>query len=273
MPISRAETRRKPSTCWHGPPDGILVSAETVKDFQLQPGDKVNLRLQSASDHQYHVVPFRFIGVVREFPTAPRDSFLVANADYVGRETAAGASEIVLLKTSAPTAPIAAAARTVVAGLPGLKVSDLGEAQRLIGSSLTAVDLGGMTRLELGLAVLMVASATGLILALGIADRRRTFAILSALGAKPRQLGAFLWSEALLLFVAGTVVGTLTGFALAWMLVKLLTGAFDPPPEFLSVPWLYLGALIAVALVSVAIAVIGALRETRVPAVQRMREL
>ena len=119
----------------------------------------------------------------------------------------------------------------------------------------------------------LLLSATGLILALGIADRRRTFAILSALGAKPRQLGAFLWSEALLLFVAGTVVGTLTGFALAWMMVKLLTGAFDPPPEFLSVPWIYLGALIGVALVSVAIAVLGALRETRVPAVQRMREI
>lgn len=253
--------------------DGVLVSAETVRDFQLQPGDKVNLRLQSASDHQYHVVPFRFIGVVREFPTAPRDSFLVANADYVGRMTGADASEIVLLKTSAATAPIAAAARTIVAALPGAKVSDLGEAQRLIGSSLTAVDLGGMTRLELGLAVLMVATATGLILALGIADRRRTFAILSALGAKSQQLGAFLWSEALLLFVAGTLIGTLTGFVLAWMLVKLLTGAFDPPPESLSVPWIYLGGLIGVALVSVAIAVLGALRETRVPAVQRMREL
>ncbi|MHB1591185.1 MAG: ABC transporter permease, partial [Sulfuricella sp.] len=253
--------------------DGILVSAETVKEFQLQPGDKLNLRLQNATDHQYHVVPFHFIGIAREFPTAPRDSFLVANASYIGRVTGADASEIVLLKTAAAPAQIAAAARIIVASLPGVKVTDLGEAQRLIGSSLTAVDLGGLTRLELGLAVLMVASATGLILALGLADRRRTFAILSALGAKPRQLGAFLWSEAFLLFLVGTTVGTLTGFALAWMLVKLLTGAFDPPPEFLSVPWLYLAALIGVALVSAAIAVIGALRETRVPAVQRMREI
>ena len=61
-------------------PDGILVSEETVNDFQLNQGDKLNLRLQSAVDHQYHVVPFTFVGVVREFPTAPKDSFLVANA-------------------------------------------------------------------------------------------------------------------------------------------------------------------------------------------------
>ncbi len=254
-------------------PDGIFVSAETVKDYQLNPGDQLNLRLQSAVDHQYHVIPFRFIGIAREFPTAPRDSFLVANAAYVGRVTGADAAEIVLLKTAAASADIAAAARTIVAPMPGVKVAELGETLRLIGSSLTSVDLRGLTRLELGLAVLMVASSTGLILALGLADRRRTFAILSALGAKPRQLGAFLWSEALLLFLAGTVVGTVTGFALAWMLVKLLTGAFDPPPEYLSVPWAYVGALIGVALVSVALAVVGALRETRVPAVQRMREI
>lgn len=254
-------------------PDGVLVSEETVKTFQLNPGDTLNLRLQSATDHQYHVVPFRFVGVVREFPTAPRDSFLVANADYVGRHTAASASEVVLLRTTGDPARLAAAARPVVATLPGARVTEIGAVQRQIASSLTAVDLDGMTKLELGLAVLMVAGAAGLVLALGIADRRRTFAILSALGAKPAQLGAFLWSEAWLLYLGGAVVGTATGFALAWMLVKLLTGAFDPPPEALAVPWPYLAAVAGVALVSVALAVVGALRETRVPAVQRMREI
>jgi putative ABC transport system permease protein len=254
-------------------PDGILVSEETVKDFQLQPGDELNLRLQSAKDHQYHAVTFHFIGVVREFPTAPRDSFLVANANYIAQQTGGGGSEIVLLKTSAPSTQLASAAQAVVSQLPGVKVSDLGHAEHLVGSSLTAVDLGGLTRLELGFAVVMVAGATGLILALGLADRRRTFAILSALGAKPRQLGAFLWSEALLLFLTGTIIGSLIGFTLAWMLVKLLTGIFDPPPDVLSLPWLYLGVLIAVAFISVSVAVLSARREMRTPAVQRLREL
>lgn len=254
-------------------PDGILISEETVNEFQLQPGDLINLRLQNSNDHQYYVVPFHFIGIVREFPTAPRDSFLVANARYIGQMTGTNASEIILLKTSAPPAQVANAARVIAETLPGAKVTDIGEAQRLIGSSLTAVDLDGLTRLELGLSILMVASATGLILALGLADRRRTFAILSALGAKPRQLGAFLWSEAALLFLVGSIIGILTGFLLAWMLVKLLTGAFDPPPDHLLVPWVYIGLLVMVALISVALAVMGSLRETRIPAVQRMREL
>lgn len=254
-------------------PDGILVSDETVKDFQLQLGDELNLRLQNGQDHQYHQVKFHFIGVVREFPTAPRDSFLVANAPYIAQQTGAVGAEVVLLKTKANPVDVAAAARNIVASLPGVKVSDISQARHLIGSSLTSVDLTGLTRLELGFAVLMVAGATGLILALGLADRRRIFAILSALGAKPRQLGAFLWSEALFIFITGALVGTGTGVALAWMLIKLLTGVFDPPPDFLSIPWAYLASVLGIAFISAVAAVKGAQTETRVPAVQRMREL
>ncbi|MFW0754204.1 FtsX-like permease family protein [Pseudomonas sp. H11T01] len=255
-------------------PDGVLVSEETAQDFQLQLGDELNLRLQSDADHQYHSVRFHFIGLVREFPTAPHDSFLVANAAYVSQQTGALGAEIVLLRSdAADLTGLAKAARQVVADLPGSKVSDLGEARRLIASGLTAIDLRGLAQLELSFALLMVAAASGLMLALGLAERRRTFAILSALGAKPRQLGAFIWSEALLQFVAGTSLGVLTGFGLAWMLVRLLTGVFDPPPQSLEIPWLYLGALISLALMSIVIAVLGALRDTRVPAVQRMREL
>lgn len=175
--------------------DGVFVSQETVDDFQLQLGDRLNLRLQSASDHQYHVVPFKFIGIVREFPTAPKDSFLVAKADYIAKQTSSDAHEVVLLRTSGDTDTVAAAARKLAATQGGTKVTTLGETQALISSSLTAIDLRGLTALELAFSVLMIAGATGLVLALGLAERRRSFTILSALGATPRQLGAFLWGE------------------------------------------------------------------------------
>ena len=58
-------------------------SAETVTDYQLPPGDTVNLRLLDAGNHQPITVPFHYAGVVNEFPTAPKDSFFVANAAYV----------------------------------------------------------------------------------------------------------------------------------------------------------------------------------------------
>ena len=57
--------RRLPLTTLKNQEDAVLVSEETVQDFQLQPGDQLNLRLQDATDHQYHVVTFHFAGVVR----------------------------------------------------------------------------------------------------------------------------------------------------------------------------------------------------------------
>jgi putative ABC transport system permease protein len=213
-------------------PDGVLVSAETATTYQLKSGDLVNLRLQNAKDHQYRVVPFHFVGTVREFPTAPKDSFLMANAAYIALRMGSDAVDIVLLRTSSRPTEVADRARVLLGSVPGVSVTDLGSTQHAISSSLTAVNLHGLTQLELFFAVLLVAGATGLMMALGLAERRRTFAILTALGAKERQLGAFLWSEGLMVLIGGSVIGVGLGFGVAQMLVKLLTGVFDPPPEF-----------------------------------------
>ena len=239
-------------------PDGALLSQETVNDFQLHLGDVVNLRLQSASDHQYHAVPFHFIGVVHEFPTAPHDSFIVANADYVAQRTGDAAREVVLVRGNVPPTQLASAVGPIAAGLPGARVSDLGTVQRAISSSLTAVDLHGLTWIELSFAILLIAGANGLVLGLGLIERRRDFAILAALGATRKQLGAFLWAEGLLVLVVGMILGTATGFGIAQMLVKMLTGVFDPPPQSLAISWPYLFVLGAAGCLSTVLAVIVA---------------
>ncbi len=253
--------------------DGVLVSEETVTDFQLKPGDLLNLRVQNARDHQYHRVPFHFVGVAREFPTAPKDSFLVANSRYLVQHTGSDAAEIVLLRTSVSPAEVAARAKQIASALPGVKVTDLGSTQQVIGSSLTSLDLRGLTRLELVFAVLLLGLATGLMLALGMSERRRSFAILVALGAKSRQLGAFLWSEALFILIGGAIFGTALGLGLAATLVKVLTGVFDPPPESLAIPGMYLTVLAVAAIASTALAVLGMKALARRAVVEELRDL
>lgn len=252
-------------------PDGVLVSQETVNDYQLSRGDGVNLRLQNAIDHQYHVVPFHIVGVAHEFPTAPKDSFLVANAAYIGRKTGTAASEIVLIRSDGDPAHVALSARNTTASIPGLKVSQIGDTVALVGSSLTAIDLAGLTRLELMFALVILVASSGLILGLGFADRERTFAILVALGARPRQLGAFVWSEAALVTISGVVLGLGAGTLIAYVLVKLLSGVFDPPPEMLSVPWLYLVALIATAAGAALVAATGQAMQGRTNVTTQLR--
>ena len=242
-------------------PDSVLVSAETVNDFQLRPGDLIKLRLQDARTRQFTEVPFHYVGIAKEFPTAPQDSFFVANADYITRQTGSDAVGAFLVDTAgAPPATVAARVRKVV-GL-GPTVTDIDTSRRVVGSSLTAVDLSGLTRVELGFALILAAASTGLVLALGLAERRRMFAIAAALGARRRQLGGFVWSEAAFVAGGGLVIGAVAGWVLSEMLVKVLTGVFDPPPASLAVPWGYLVAVVVIAVGAVVVAAAGAIRST-----------
>ena len=253
-------------------PDGLLLSAETVKDFQLLPGDTVRLRLRDVGSPRLVEVPFRYVGIAKEFPTAPRDSFLVANTDYVTSRTGSDAVGTFLVDVgNGSPATVAAQLRSQLGSTA--TVTDVVSARKIVGSSLTAVDLSGLTRVELGFAIALAAAATGLVFALGFAERRRTFAIANALGAKPRQLGGFVWSEAAFVVVGGLLAGAIAGAALASMLTKVLTGVFDPPPAGLSVPWSYLATVAAVAVAAVVVAGVVTLRRARLGPLTVLREL
>ncbi|MBA3690789.1 MAG: FtsX-like permease family protein, partial [Actinobacteria bacterium] len=155
----------------------------------------------------------------------------------------------------------------------GATVRDIVTQQRITLSGLTAIDLAGLTRLQLVFALVMAAGASGLVLALGLAERRRTFAIASALGARRSQLAAFVWSEATYMAIGGMALGALAGWGIALVIVKILTGVFDPPPQQLSVPWSYLVMLGAAVTAAVVAAGVGMLRATRRPAVEMIRDL
>jgi putative ABC transport system permease protein len=235
-------------------PDGVRVSPETVSDFQLQPGDTIRLRLQSAADQQYHVVQFHYVGIAREFPTAPSDSFLVANASYIAQQTGSPSVETLLIQTSGAPATGADRVRATLGPTSGTTVRSIDEARRAIDSGLTAISLRGLTRLELVFAVALAAAGAGLVLALGLEERRRTLAIAAALGAKPRQLGAFVWSEAGLILAGGLVGGVALGWGVAHVLTKLLTQVFDPPPQRETIPWAYYALVVVVTAAGVALA-------------------
>jgi putative ABC transport system permease protein len=253
-------------------PDGVLVSAETVHDFQLTPGDRLNLRLQDGVTKQFKTVPFHYIGVAKEFPTAPKDSFFVANQSYVGRATGSDAVGTFLVQTDG-TSPAKVAARIRPRVGTTAQVTDIVNQRLVVGSNLTAVELSGLTKVELGFALALAVAASGLALGLGFQERRRTFAIASALGARSRQLGGFVWSESAFVTGGGLVLGAVIGSGLSLMLVKVLTGVFDPPPDALSVPWAYLLVLAALVLAAVLAAGALTLRALRRPAITEPRDL
>jgi putative ABC transport system permease protein len=241
-------------------PDGILVGKETITDYSLRPGDLLKLRVLDRRDGRFRVVPFHVAGVVQEFPSAPKDSFMVANLRYLQQVSHGVGPNVVFAKAAGDPATVA---RRVAATTrtDGTQVKDIRQQTAQTVSSITTVDLAGISRIEEAFAIILAAGAMGLFVMLALAERRRELATMAALGAPLRSVGAFVWSEAALVLGAGLVLAAGLGFLLAEMLVAMLQHVFDPPPDALTVPWRFLaalaGAALAGALVATALAAHG----------------
>ncbi|MDQ1395006.1 MAG: putative transport system permease protein, partial [Acidimicrobiaceae bacterium] len=169
----------------------------------------------------------------------------------------------------ASPAAVAAALRTSIG--PAAQISDIASTRRIVGSSLTAVDLRGLTKVELAFALTMAGAAVVLALATGMQQRRRTLDITRALGARPGQGAAAIRSEVAVVGLSGVLTGAILGTGMAFVLTKVLTGVFDPPPDRLSVPWAYLATL-ASALVAMALLTsMATLRAARRPIASSLR--
>ena len=233
-------------------PDGILVSKETITDYSLNLGDLLRLRVLDHSTGRFRVVPFHVIGVVQEFPSAPRDSFMVTNLSYLSAADHAGGPNVVFVKTGDPpgtAARIAAATRA-----DGTIVKDITQQAQQTVSSITTVDLRGVSKILEAFTVVLAAAAMGLLIALSQIERRHEFATMAALGARLREIRAFTLSEAVLVLAAGVVLAAGLGWLLSEMLIAMLQHAFDPPPDHLAVPWRYLAELVGAAVIGSAIA-------------------
>jgi len=55
-------------------------------------------------------------------------------------------------------------------------------------------------------------------------------------------------SESVVLAASGLCMGLVAGWVLSAMLVKMLTGVFDPPPTAIPVPWSYVTTMTLVVL-------------------------
>jgi putative ABC transport system permease protein len=189
-------------------PDGVLVSKETITDYSLNLGDLLRLRVLDNRTGKFRVAPFHVVGIVQEFPSAPKDSFMVANLAYLHRVTHDPGPNVVFVRAAAD--PSSLARRLAVATAPfGVSVKDIRRQTAETVSSITSVDLSGISRIEEAFVLVLAAAAIALFVAVALAERRQEFATMAALGASLRQAAAFLWSEALLVLVAALALAAL----------------------------------------------------------------
>jgi putative ABC transport system permease protein len=252
-------------------PDGILVSKETIGDYSLALGDLLKLRVLNHGTGRFAVVSFHVAGIVQEFPSAPRDSFMVANLSYLQAADHGGGPNVIFAATTADPASVARRVAAATSGA-GTSVKDIRRQAAQTASSITAVDLGGIRDIEEIFAIALAAAAMALFVGLALSERRRELAMMAAVGAPLRRIAAFLWSEAALVLILSLALAASLGLLLSLMLIAMLQHVFDPPPDHLAIPWGYLGGLAAstsgAAILAVALAA-GGLRRLSLGTVLR----
>jgi putative ABC transport system permease protein len=242
--------------------DGILVSKETITDYSLNRGDLLRLRVLDHATGRFRVAPFHVVGIVQEFPSAPKDSFMVANLGYLRRVTHDPGPNVLLIRASGD--PRVLARRVAAVTRPyGASVKDIAQQTAQTVSSITTVDLRGISRIEEVFVLVLATAAMALQLTVCLAERRQELATMSALGASLRRIAAFVWSEALIVLAAAVALAAVLGWLLAEMLVAMLQHVFDPPPDRLVVPWAFVGALGCAALVGGLVAAALVARQIR----------
>ena len=243
-------------------PDGILVSRETITDYSLARGDLLRLRVLDRSTGRFTVVPFHVVGTVQEFPSAPKDSFMVANLAYLQHASRDAGPNVVFARTDGD--PVAVARRIAAdTRADGTTVRDIRQQTQQTVSSITTVDLTGIAKIESTFAVLLAAGAMALFVGLALSERRRELATMAAVGASLRHIAAFVWSEAAVVLGVALVLAAGLGWLLATMLVAMLQHVFDPPPDALAIPWSSLAILAAAAVGATIVATAVAIRRIR----------
>ena len=222
-------SRRDPTRYWSAPRPCTTSSCN--------PGDLVRLRLQDARTQTYQTValPLRRASSTSSRPRPRTASWSPTRTTSPSRPAATPSAPS--WSTPAGTTSRAVADRVqAVVGTTG-SVGTIDDARGLVGSSLTSVDLADLTRLELAFALVIAAAAGGLVIGLGLAetapgrrrgDRRSV--------QRDDRYAASVWPSLRSCSSSGRSAGSRSGWGLSYLLVKVLTGVFDPPPGALDLP-------------------------------------
>ncbi len=206
-------------------PHAVLIDNEVARTFNIQVGDHVRVQLPSPVTGKGVPTTFHAVGIYTNFPGFPQ------GVDFVG--SIAGYNAVVPTPTTMyllDTGGSDAAATTVASELrsgPGrgtpLLIDTISTAVNHEQSTLAALNIDGLGRLETFYTVLLSALGVAIFVFGTLLRRRKEYITLRALGMRMRHLVALVVGETALVAVASVVLGGVIGTAMA-LLVRA-----DPP--------------------------------------------
>ncbi|HEV3124017.1 MAG TPA: ABC transporter permease [Candidatus Dormibacteraeota bacterium] len=256
-------------------PQAVLIDQELARTFNVQTGDTVHIQVPSQAGQPVPLT-LHAIGMFTNFPGFPQGIDLVGNLATFQAATGSTTPSVYLLRTDGSDATNSEVVSAIKAG-PGrsttLLLDSTTTAVNREQSTLAALNLDGLGRLEIAFTVLMSALGVGIFVFGLLLQRRKEHVTLRALGLRGRSLRTLVLGEAGLAAVISLLVGTGVGLLMALMSVQILQSVFTIPPRSVTLPPAELGLLGGAILVLAVLAstVAGEILR-RVPLVELLRE-
>jgi putative ABC transport system permease protein len=247
-------------------PNGVLISTEMARTFNIQTKDQINLQLVDRTGHPVPVT-FHAVGVFKDFPGYPQGTDMVGNLAFYQSATGLSAVSFFLVQSSDPSpAAVGQAAELIKAG-PGRAAPMLIETSSTAfnrdQSTLTAVNLKGLGGLQAVYTVLISAAGIGIFVFGLLLQRRKEYVTMRALGIRMGQLWGLVFGEAAAVALVSLCIGSVAGTVMAYMFVKILAPLFTIQPASLTVPADQLAILVTLVLGGMALSVALAARSLR----------
>ncbi len=238
-------------------PNAVLIDQEVAKAFNVQTGDPVKIQVPNTQTGQPTPVTLHAVGTFTNFPGFPQGVDLVTNLPTYQTTAGVSAPDFYLLATDGTDLTNAAVSSAITAG-PGrttpLTTESTATAINKEQSTLAALNLAGLGRIEITFTLLMSALGIAIFVFGLLLQRRQEHVTLRALGMRTRDLLVLVLGEAGIVALAALAIGLTVGIAMAVMSVQILQPVFTVAPSGITLPVTQLALLTALVLAAVAVA-------------------
>jgi len=247
-PIGSEEARALTALESHS--QAVLLSRDMADFLKTDPGQDLNVLLARATPQQVEVT-LRIVGVYDRLPGFPDGvDAVMAIADHTAA-VPSKAPDFFLASTGAGADALRDAVAELRAG-PGatgsLQIDTRASTLDRDQSSLAALNIDGLVRLNSGFALAMATAAIGIFVFGLLLQRRREYVTLRAQGLELRAVRFVIVAEAAVVAAVGVVAGVLIGAVMGLYLVMVLRPLFVLTPVFvLPVPAVALPATLVIA--------------------------
>jgi len=243
-------------------PKAIMLSTPMADFLQVKVGDKLQVLLARGLAEQVEI-EMQVVGMFERLPGFPDGADALMNIGQHEAMVPATMPAFFLAQTSDRSDAALERTATALRNGPGatdaLQIDTRLTALAKDQSSLAALNIGGLLKIDGGYALAMGTVAVAIFVFGLLLQRRREYVTLRAQGMQPRTIRTLIAAEAGTVAVAGCLVGLPVGLSMAFYLVNVLRPLFVLDPPYL-VPLSSLGTILFSVLAATTITSVAASR-------------